>query len=366
MLTSKSRLPVREILLYGFLPPPLKRWVYRLLGYRVGKSASIGWGSVVIGRDVEIGNHTSIGFFSVVRGETIKIGAHVQIGSATILDVAHLEIGEGTKINEQVFVGGLQFPDSRFVVGRNCQIMQMTFINPSRSIVIGDDSGVGGDCMLFGHTSWQSKFEGYPVHFDSIEIGRSVSIAWRVFLLPGSKVGDGSVIGANSLVRGTIPPRSMAVGFPARVVKSDPEFPERLEDGDRERILREIIAEMGQYLCGSGFEWREEDGCFEVAETRGKGWTRKARTWRLAVKYEAVDAEQIKTMTTRPDVLLCLRRLSQEGRAACDERGILWVDIESKERTDAMGDLCEEVVQYLRRYGVRFIRVPVSSKSLAS
>lgn len=362
MLTAKSRLPIREMVLFGFLPSLLKRWVYRLRGYRVGRSVSLGLGAVVIGRDVEIGDHASIGFLSVVRGDTVKIGAHVQIGSATILDVAHLEIGEGTKINEQVFVGGLQFPDSRFVVGRNCQIMQMTFINPSRSIVIGDDSGVGGDCMLFGHTSWQSKFEGYTVDFDSIEIGRSVSIAWRVFLLPGSKVGDGAVIGANSLVRGTIPPRSMALGFPARVVKSHPDFPEQLGDGDRERILREIVAELGVYLRGSGFEWRDAGGCYEVVPSGGGGWGRKSRSWRLVVKYEATDADEIRMMTTRPDVLLSLRRLSAEGRAACEARGILWVDIESKERTDAMSDLCEEVVQYLRRYGVRFFRVHAAPK----
>jgi hypothetical protein len=31
--------------------------------------------------------------------------------------------------NKNVYVGGLQFPDSRLTVGKNCQIMQMTFIN---------------------------------------------------------------------------------------------------------------------------------------------------------------------------------------------------------------------------------------------
>ena len=116
-------------------PGLIKNWIYRLKGYRIGKGVSIGLGSVICGDQVEVGDHTSIGFLTIVRGKDIRIGAHVQIGSTTFLDTPHLQIGEGSKINEQVFIGGLQFPDSRFVLGRNCQIMQMSFINPSRSIV---------------------------------------------------------------------------------------------------------------------------------------------------------------------------------------------------------------------------------------
>src|SRR5262245_37001218 len=239
MLTDKPRFPIKEIIFVGLLPSPLKKFIYRQRGYRIGRGVSLGIGSVVRGEDVELGDHVSIGFFTVIRGRNIRIGPHVQIGAVSFLDTAHLEIGEGTKINEQVFVGGLQFPDSKLIVGRNCQIMQMTFINPTRTIRIGDDTGIGGDCLLFGHSSWLSKFEGYPVEFDSIEIGNSVSLAWRVFVLPGTKIGDGAVIGANSLVRGEIPSRCLAVGFPARVVSKEPEFPRTLSTAEREAILND-------------------------------------------------------------------------------------------------------------------------------
>src|SRR5678816_1566780 len=207
MLTTKPRFPIKQILQHGWLPSPLKKLYYRLKGYRIGKGVRLAPGSVILGHRVTIGDHVSIGFLSFIRGTAIRLGNHVQIGAATMMDTPNIDIGEGTKINEQVFIGGLQFPDSRLVVGRNCQIMQMTFVNPTRSIVIGDDTGIGGDCLVFGHTSWLSRLEGYPVEFDSIEIGNSVSISWRVFILPGTQIGDGAVIGANSLVRGTIPPR---------------------------------------------------------------------------------------------------------------------------------------------------------------
>ena len=191
MLIQKDRFPIKEVVLFGLLPNFLKKWIYRLKGYRIGKKVSLGFGAVICGEEVSIGDYTTIGFFTIIRGKGIKIGSWVTIGATTIIDTPFLEIGDGSRINEQVFVGGLQFPDSKLVIGKNCQIMQMSFINPAKSITIGDDSGIGGDCLLFGHTSWLSKFEGYPVEFAPIEIGKSVSLAWRVLCYRGRRLGTG-------------------------------------------------------------------------------------------------------------------------------------------------------------------------------
>src|SRR5580704_1131842 len=254
MLTEKPRIPIRSILLYGLWPGFIKIFLYRLKGYRIGKGVSIGLGSVISGDRVEIGDHTSIGFLTIIRGKEIVLGEHVQIGSMTFLDTPYIHIGEGTKINEQVFVGGLQMPDSRFTVGRNCLIMQMSFINPARSVVIGDDSGIGGHCLIFGHSSFLNQFDGYAADFAPIEIGNSVGLAWRVFVLPGTTIGDGSMVGAGSVVSGTLPPRSLAVGFPARIVVKPPVFPKAVSDEEKVVMFEKIVAEMIQFLIGFGLE----------------------------------------------------------------------------------------------------------------
>ena len=49
---------------------------------------------------------------------------------------------------------------------------------------------------------------------DNVWIGQSVSI------LKGVKIGFGSIIGSNSVVTKEIPPHSIAVGIPAKVVKT--------------------------------------------------------------------------------------------------------------------------------------------------
>lgn len=358
MLIRQERFPVKEILLFGFLPGFLKKFLYRLKGYRIGKKVSLGFGAVVCGDEVSIGDYTSLGFFTIVRGKKIKIGSFVSIGSTTILDTPHLEIGDGTRINEQVFAGGLQFPDSKLVIGRNCQIMQMSFLNPTRSITIGDDSGIGGHCLLFGHTSWLSRFEGYPVEFAPIEIGKSVSLAWRVFALPGTKIGDGAVIGANSLVHRTIPPRCLAVGFPARVVSMAPDFPKPVTEDEKREILRTIVDEMMQFFTDSGLSCKANgDGLYEVTHTARSLWGMKAKTHRLKVLYKPEESFDIGSPRDCPDVLLSLAAVPEALRKACAGRSVMWIDMEKKEQPLYWNDLGEEVSHYLKRYGVRLYRV---------
>lgn len=362
MFTQKSRIPIKNILLYGLLPSFIKTIVYRLKGYKIGKHVTIGFGSVIIGDEVNIGSETSIGFLTIIRGKKISIGNYVSIGSTVYLDTPYLEIGEGSKINEQVFIGGLQFPDSKFILGRNCQIMQMTFINPARYITVGDDSGIGGFCLLFGHTSWLSHFEGYPVEFKPIEIGKSVSIAWGAFILPGTKIGDGSVVGARSVVSKTIPPKCLALGYPAHVVSKYPDFSKEPSDNELYEIYQKIVAEMIDVFRGSGLTCEENDNNFRIAVTKKVLLIRIKKTWRLKVAYDSPKTENIQDDEYRPDVFLSLKSISLQLRSLLSLKKVMWIDIENKEQSMLSNELGDEVILFLKRYGVRFYRVNINNR----
>jgi acetyltransferase-like isoleucine patch superfamily enzyme len=357
MLIAKSRIPIREIALFGFLPGFLKKLVYRLKGYKIGKGVSIGFGSVICADVVHVGDYTSIGFLSILRGKEIFIGSHVSIGSTTFIDTPYVEIGDGSKINEQVFVGGLQFPDSKFVLGKNCQVMQMSFINPAKSVIIGDDTGIGGHCLIFGHTSWLSQFEGYPVEFAPIEIGKSVSLAWRVFVLPGTKIGDGTTIGANSLVHRTIPERCLAVGFPARVVSKYPEFPKEVSGEEKVNILKNIVSEMINSFQKSGLLCKGSGSDYEITKVSRGLLGRKERTWRLKLEHDKRQEGELSKRVKGFDVLLSLREIPKSDRSYMNSKQIMWIDIERKEQPLFWNDLGEEVALYLKRDGVRLYRV---------
>lgn len=357
MLTEKPRIPIRDILIYGFWPSVIKIFLYRLKGYRIGKGVSIGLGSVICGKQVEIGDHTAIGFLTIIRGEEIHLESHVRIGAMTFLDTPHLQVGEGTNFNEQVFVGGLQCPDSRLVVGRNCSIMQMSFINPAKSIVIGDDCVIGGHCLIFGHSSSLNQLEGYPVEFAPIEIGQGVGLAWRTFVLPGAKIGDGTMVGANSVVSGTLPSHSMAVGYPARIVGRPPVFPKPVSNQEKVEMFRKIVAEMIDFWAASGLECKSIGADrHEICQHQGR-W-RGIRRWKMQVVDSEVGYALKSTEYQRVDVFLSLQEIPDDVRAFLSSHNVMWLDVATKEQSRRSNDLGTEVAHYFRRFGVRMSRYP--------
>lgn len=62
------------------------------------------------------------------------------------------------------------------------------------------------------------KTDDLPLKGDTI-VENDVWIGQNVTIMPGSHIGDGAIIGANSTVAGNIPPYSVAVGNPCRVVR---------------------------------------------------------------------------------------------------------------------------------------------------
>ena len=56
--------------------------------------------------------------------------------------------------------------------------------------------------------------------FKPIHIGMNVWIGAHATILPGVNIGDGAIIGAGAVVNKDIPSNAVAVGVPAKVIKS--------------------------------------------------------------------------------------------------------------------------------------------------
>jgi len=83
-------------------------------------------------------------------------------------------------------------------------------VNPNL-VEIGENTVVGKNTQIITHC---------PVNPGPVKIGRDVFIGYSCIILPGVVVGDGSLIGAGSVVTKDIPPMSVAVGNPANVIGS--------------------------------------------------------------------------------------------------------------------------------------------------
>lgn len=98
------------------------------------------------------------------------------------------------------------------------------FINQGATIVATLSIAIGGDCRIgdyvaISDSDFHPVEEGRPVTRAPVVIGRNVWLARSVVVLPGARIGDHAVVAAGSVVRGEIPPRTLAAGAPARVVR---------------------------------------------------------------------------------------------------------------------------------------------------
>jgi maltose O-acetyltransferase len=112
----------------------------------------------------------------------------------SVWERARLEIGEGVFFNDGVNV---------------CSSM---------AIKIGSYTKIG-DMTYIYDTDFHNVSPGASVKQSSVWIGRNVWIGANSMVLAGAKIGDHSVIAGGSIVTGEIPPKCLAAGSPAKVIK---------------------------------------------------------------------------------------------------------------------------------------------------
>ena len=107
-------------------------------------------------------------------------------------------------------------------IGDNSGIGVNALIAPH--VTIGSDVMMGPDCMMFTSNHGMDRTDIPMWRQESsapapIVIGDDVWIGARVIILPGVHVGDGSVIGAGSVVTKDVSPYSVVGGNPAKLLR---------------------------------------------------------------------------------------------------------------------------------------------------
>jgi acetyltransferase-like isoleucine patch superfamily enzyme len=338
---QKPRIPVTRMLLEGSLPASVQRRIYRRRGYRVASDVELAPGAVVDAQEVDIEQGARIGLGTVIRGRHVRIGRRVTIGSFCFFEGRDLTLHDDAVIREQVFVGGPLFPDSSLELGKRARVFQMCFLNPSRPLSIGDDTGVGGRSSIFTHGSWQSVFEGFPVAFEPVTIGRDVWLPWHVFILPGVEIGDGATIGAGSVVNRSIPPGVLAAGVPAKVLRDADKWPQEITADAQWDLARSMLASLGDYLAANGTPIETASHPDRVVLS----FSHRERPWEVALTRDGTDASPAE------DIVIQLR-----GRPDPTEVRATWFALLERSRGGPDSDVADEVADFIARYGVRFSR----------
>lgn len=112
--------------------------------------------------------------------------------------------------------------------GSRISVGPRTFVNMGLTALDVAPVTIGADCQIGPHV--QLLTPTHPVEpqprRDKLEAARPVTLGDNVWLgggvivCPGVSIGDNSVVGAGAVVTRDIPPNSLAVGSPARVVRT--------------------------------------------------------------------------------------------------------------------------------------------------
>ena len=164
------------------------------------------------------------------------------------------------------------------------------------------------------------------------------------------------MIGANSVVNRSIPPRCLAVGFPARVVSKAPDFPREVSEVEKVAMFDRIVDEMLTFFSGSGLSCQRNGESYVIGLPRRNWWERRAGAWRLKVVNGDLKVAEVESICGEMHSLLSLRAIPADVRGALAARDVKWIDVANKEHSRGSSDLIDEVLLFLKRYGVRTLR----------
>jgi len=147
----------------------------------------------------------------------------------TIFNEEFIHIGAGTMIGPHVTLSAGMVPGQQCIsnpvvsIGDRCLIGKGSGIVGHLEIVIGNDVWTGHNVYV---TDQNHDYRDVTVPMSkqsmperAVSIGDGSWLGYGTVVLPGACIGKHVAVGANSVVAGTLPDYSVAVGSPARVVK---------------------------------------------------------------------------------------------------------------------------------------------------
>lgn len=156
----------------------------------------------------------------------------VRFGPGTMIDRG-VGIHPGAARNQRGRISAVSVRCSQGVIlnahGGSIEIGKQVYLGPYTVVYGHGGVTIGDHCLIAMHCSILSSNHtvapaGTPINSQPdvllpTKIGADVWMGANVTVLGGVTIGDGCVIGAGSVVTKDLPPNSVAVGVPARVIR---------------------------------------------------------------------------------------------------------------------------------------------------
>lgn len=119
-------------------------------------------------------------------------------------------------------------------IGEGCQVYSSTqFGSEPYLITVGDNVRINSGVIFVTHDGGVWVLRNLKEEYKDadivrpIRVGNNVHIGTNAIIMPGVEIGDNCIIGCGAIVTKSIPNNSIAVGVPARVIKTIEEYEEK-------------------------------------------------------------------------------------------------------------------------------------------
>jgi acetyltransferase-like isoleucine patch superfamily enzyme len=157
-------------------------------------------------------------------GKTITIGDNVEMNA---LSLSGITFGNNVSIQRNTIIectGAIRHLGEALEIGNNVGIAQNCFIQVRGKVTIGNDVMFGPGVSIFsedhGFSDTDIPMIEQPEIRKGVTIENDVWIGTRAVILDGVTIGKGSIIAAGSIVKSSVPPYSIVVGVPGKVLRS--------------------------------------------------------------------------------------------------------------------------------------------------
>ncbi len=157
----------------------------------------------------------------IVLGSDVVLDDYCQIIATTNCRCA-IEIGEGSFVRSFACLNSGP-PEGYIRIGRNVAIGQHSVLYGNGGLTIGDNVMIAGHCFIVASSHnaeiCETPFKDQGITLRGIVIEDNVWIGAGVKVLDGIRIGENSIVAANSVVNKNVPPGSRVGGVPAKPLR---------------------------------------------------------------------------------------------------------------------------------------------------
>lgn len=157
------------------------------------------------------------------RSKFRKLGRNVVFERGVwVFHAENIELGDNVYVGHNAFLKG--YYKSLMRIGSNTWIGQNCFLHSGGGITIGDFVGLGPGVQILTLSHVVDQDLSRPIitreqEYRPVVIEDDCDIGVGSILLPGVRIGRGSMIGAGSIVTHDVEPYSVVAGNPARLLR---------------------------------------------------------------------------------------------------------------------------------------------------